>query len=186
MKTMGSMFGVVGASLLSGVVNAQDIQATFSVPGSWEGGYTGKIEIENTGSSSIEGWDFQFRGGPDIGSLWNGVWSEENGLHRITNVDWNSVVLPGQRIELGFNGVGVLLRTVSDCTLNGLPVTVLYGSEVPGDDDSGDGSGEDEIYQKMCDYADGGVEALNKIYNENASFNLPSLIRDAEKIWKGS
>ena len=47
-----------------------------------------------------------------------------------------------------------------------------------------DGSGEDEIYQKMCNYADGGVEALNKIYNENASFNLPSLIRDAEKIWK--
>ena len=47
-----------------------------------------------------------------------------------------------------------------------------------------DGSGEDKIYQKMCDYADGGVSELNKIFKENGSFNLPSLIRDAENIWK--
>jgi hypothetical protein len=47
-----------------------------------------------------------------------------------------------------------------------------------------DGSGEDKVYQKMCDYADGGVSELNKIYKENKSFTLPSLIRDAEKIWK--
>ena len=144
MKTMGSMFGVIGASFLAGVVNAQDIQATFSVPGSWDGGYTGKIEIENIGSAPIEGWNFQFRGGPEIGSLWNGVWSVENGLNSISNVDWNSSVLPGQRIELGFSGIGVFLRTVSDCTVNGLPVDVIYGSGVPGDDDSGDGSGEDD------------------------------------------
>ena len=47
-----------------------------------------------------------------------------------------------------------------------------------------DGRDEKEIYEEMCEYADGGVEALNKIYEENTSFNLPSLIRDAEKMWK--
>ena len=47
-----------------------------------------------------------------------------------------------------------------------------------------DGSGEDIIYQKMCDYADGGVSELDKIFKENGSFNLPSLIRDAENMWK--
>ena len=47
-----------------------------------------------------------------------------------------------------------------------------------------DGGTDEEIYKKMCEYADGGVDALNKIYEENGSFNLPSLIRDAEKLWK--
>ena len=47
-----------------------------------------------------------------------------------------------------------------------------------------DGGTDEEIYKKMCEYADGGVEELNKIYEENGSFNLPSLIRDAEKLWK--
>ena len=47
-----------------------------------------------------------------------------------------------------------------------------------------DGRDDKEIYDEMCDYADGGVEELNKIYEENGSFNLPNLIRDAEKIWK--
>ena len=46
-----------------------------------------------------------------------------------------------------------------------------------------DGRSEDEIYKEMCDYADGGVTELDKIFEENASFNLPSLIRDAEKMW---
>ena len=47
-----------------------------------------------------------------------------------------------------------------------------------------DGRNKDEIITEMYDYADGGVTALNKIYEENGSFNLPSLIRDAENIWK--
>lgn len=46
-----------------------------------------------------------------------------------------------------------------------------------------DGRSKDEIITEMWDYADGGVTELNKIYEENGSFNLPSLIRDAEKIW---
>ncbi len=47
-----------------------------------------------------------------------------------------------------------------------------------------DGRSEDEIYKEMCDYADGGVKELDKIFKENGSFNLPSLIRDAEKMWE--
>ncbi len=47
-----------------------------------------------------------------------------------------------------------------------------------------DGRDKNDIIKEMFDYADGGVEALNKIYAENGSFNLPSLIRDAEKTWK--
>ena len=46
-----------------------------------------------------------------------------------------------------------------------------------------DGREEKEILTDMLDYADGGVEELNKIYEKNGSFQLPLLIEDSKKIW---
>ena len=47
-----------------------------------------------------------------------------------------------------------------------------------------DGRDAKVIFQEMCEYADGGVIALNEIYKENKSFTIPDLIRDAEELWK--
>ena len=46
-----------------------------------------------------------------------------------------------------------------------------------------DGRPAQEIYEEMWDYADGGVTELYNMYNESDTFNLPSLIRDSEKLW---
>lgn len=46
-----------------------------------------------------------------------------------------------------------------------------------------DGREEKEILNDMLSYADGGVVELNKIYEKNASFQLPLLIEDSKKIW---
>lgn len=47
-----------------------------------------------------------------------------------------------------------------------------------------DGRNEREIVNEMLDYADGGVLELNKIFEKNASFQLPLLIEDSKDIWK--
>ena len=47
-----------------------------------------------------------------------------------------------------------------------------------------DGRPTNEIYNEMCDYSDGGVTELYKIFKENKTFNLPNLVRDAEKLWE--
>ena len=46
-----------------------------------------------------------------------------------------------------------------------------------------DGRKTTEIFKEMCEYADGGVLALNEIYKENKSFTIPDLIKDAEELW---
>ena len=46
-----------------------------------------------------------------------------------------------------------------------------------------DGRPSAEIHEQMWDYADGGVTELYNMYNESNTFNLPSLIRDSEKLW---
>lgn len=46
-----------------------------------------------------------------------------------------------------------------------------------------DGRPAKEIYEQMWDYADGGVTELYKMFNESKTINLPSLIRDSEKLW---
>ena len=47
-----------------------------------------------------------------------------------------------------------------------------------------DGRDTKDIFNEMCDYADGGVLALNEIFKVHKSFTIPDLIRDAEELWK--
>ena len=47
-----------------------------------------------------------------------------------------------------------------------------------------DGRETNEIFKEMCEYADGGVLALNEIYKEHRSFTIPDLVRDSEELWK--
>lgn len=47
-----------------------------------------------------------------------------------------------------------------------------------------DGSGTDQIYNKMLAYADGGIIELNEIFKQHGTFTLSNLIRDAEELWK--
>lgn len=110
---------------------------TFSVTSSWEGGFNGEIEIENTSESSIDGWTLAYSGGPAISSLWNGSWESDGQTTSVTNADWNALLAPGGSATLGFGASGTLDETVSGCTLNGVACTVQYAG-------SGDGSGGDD------------------------------------------
>ncbi|MCP4839419.1 MAG: hypothetical protein GY894_08690 [Planctomycetes bacterium] len=129
-----STIGLVISLSLTTFVTAQSV-VTFRVTSSWEGGFNGEIEIENTSQSSIDGWTLDYSGGPAISSLWNGNWESDGQSTSITNTDWNAVLAPGDTATLGFGANGVLEENVSGCTLNGVACDVRYG----GSDDNGDG-----------------------------------------------
>ena len=97
------------------------------------------IQIENVGSSTIEGWELSYADGPEISSLWNADWQIDGDRMILRNLDWNSTLAPGAVAEIGFGGVGTFVENVNDALFNGVPITVQYGSD---DDQGGDSGGE--------------------------------------------
>ncbi|HAC10053.1 MAG TPA: hypothetical protein DCG14_10405, partial [Phycisphaerales bacterium] len=122
--------GTAGAS-------ASDVTVTFEVPSAWDGGHTGAILIRNTGASAIEGWRLRYENGPEMSSLWNAVWNVDGAITTLDHVDWNATIAPGSEIELGYSGVGAFIGDITGATLNGAPVTLVYGEGTGGGGDDG-------------------------------------------------
>ena len=100
---------------------------TFSVGSHWEGGYGGSVTIRNRGESAMSSWSVEYGGGPEVGSLWNGVHALlGGGRSRISNASWNGSLAPGASVSVGFNGVGTMTNDVADCTVNGASAEVAY------------------------------------------------------------
>ncbi|KST68505.1 glycoside hydrolase family 113 [Mastigocoleus testarum] len=77
----------------------------FSVGNEWNAGFTGNIEITNTGDTAINGWKLEFDAPFEVNSIWGGkITSHEGNRYEITNVDWDGVIAAGESIKLGFNG----------------------------------------------------------------------------------
>lgn len=147
MKIHSSLIALIGSVVISSASFAQDLRVEFSVPEAWDGGYTGAIGIENLGTEAINGWELRFKGGAEISSLWNGEWSVDGDYDVVENLEWNGTIPPSGVLELGFGGIGVFTNDVADCTLNGVPVEVVYGEGTGGGDD---GDGEDGTDPGPC------------------------------------
>lgn len=77
----------------------------FSILSQWESGFEGKIIITNTGKEAIENWTLEFDFDKDISRFWTAKIIEHSGLHyKIKHNGWNSVIKPGQSINLGLEG----------------------------------------------------------------------------------
>ncbi|MBR4777512.1 MAG: cellulose binding domain-containing protein, partial [Lachnospiraceae bacterium] len=71
----------------------------------WGSGFSGAIELSNTGKEAIEDWTIEFDFNRDIDTIWNGVIVKREGSHYvIKNADYNQKILPGQSVSIGFNG----------------------------------------------------------------------------------
>ena len=128
----------VGFLGLGCVAATADVSVTFVVDSAWADGYNARIEIQNTGSTSIDGWELSYVDGPEISSLWNADWQVVGDQTTLTNLDWNGTITAGAVVEIGFGGVGSFTENVNQATFNGEPITILYGT------DSGDGGGSDD------------------------------------------
>jgi chitinase len=109
----------------------------FLEDSAWDGGYSGRIRIENTGATIQGGWDLTYLDGPEISSLWNAEWTSVDGRTALGDLGWNGTIETDAFIEIGFQGVGSLLENVVDARFNGMPVDITY--EETGGDQGGGG-----------------------------------------------
>jgi endo-1,4-beta-xylanase len=72
----------------------------------WTGGFVANITINNTGTSTINGWTltFTFPGDQRITNAWNASISQSGASVTATNLSYNPVISPGGSTSLGFQG----------------------------------------------------------------------------------
>lgn len=99
---------VVAALISSGLlisaphVLGQQATCDYQVGNSWGSGATASIEITNTGSSTINGWNVRWSyDNNELTSSWN---ADVNGSnpYSASNLSWNSTISPGQSVSFGF------------------------------------------------------------------------------------
>lgn len=82
-----------------------EFSTLYYVENEWEEGFTGYIEISNDSDNALEDWSIEFNYDREIDTIWNGIIeSHEGNSYRIVNSDYNSIILPGEVIRVGFNG----------------------------------------------------------------------------------
>ena len=77
---------------------------TYSVTGSWPGGFQGQVVVTNTGSASLNTWQlgWTFPGNQAISNLWNGNRTQSGGTVTVTNASYNGTLAPGASTTVGF------------------------------------------------------------------------------------
>jgi len=78
----------------------------YAVTNQWQGGFGTSITINNTGSTTINGWTltWTFANGQTITQIWNATDTQTGGTVSATNVSYNGTITPGGNTNFGFNG----------------------------------------------------------------------------------
>lgn len=102
---------LLGTSLFAAQSSlAQTASCKYVVTNNWGSGATANIEITNTGSSAINGWNVSWTYVNNrIVNLWNANLSGSN-PYSATNLSWNGNIQPGQTLTFGMqvNGNGAI------------------------------------------------------------------------------
>ena len=79
----------------------------YSIPSQWQGGFSGAITIQNTGTTNISNWTltWSFANGQTITQLWNGGETQSGANVTVNNLSYNgSIPAGGSYNGVGFNG----------------------------------------------------------------------------------
>jgi poly(hydroxyalkanoate) depolymerase family esterase len=99
----------------------------YAVTNQWSGGFGASVTINNTGTSTINGWSLKwtFPNGQTITQIWNASDTQSGGNVTATNLSYNGTIAPGGSTNFGFNGAWNGSNTnPSAFTLNGVSCTV--------------------------------------------------------------
>jgi len=81
--------------------------ATYTITGSWQGGFGAEVRVTNTGTApTSNGWRvvWTFTAGQRVTNLWQAVYTVSGNTYTVTNPpDYNKVIPPGQSVTFGFN-----------------------------------------------------------------------------------
>ncbi len=78
----------------------------YAVTNQWPGGFGVNVTVNNTSSTTINGWSVKwtFANGQTITQLWNGSVTQSGGNVSVSNVSYNATIAPGGTSSFGFNG----------------------------------------------------------------------------------
>jgi len=78
--------------------------ATYSVTGSWSGGFQAAVKVTNNGSAPINGWalNWTFPGDQKISNLWNASFTQTGAQVQATNASYDGALAPGASTTMGF------------------------------------------------------------------------------------
>ena len=128
----GALLFGAGSFICAEHAHSSEVMIRFLEDSTWDGGYSGRIRIENYGAPLVDGWELTYVDGPDITSLWNAEWATVGDRTTLNDLGWNGSIPTGDFVEIGFQGVGGLLENVGDARFNGDPVDVPYGENDEG------------------------------------------------------
>jgi hypothetical protein len=123
--TTGASGSAAFSWTINPVVGGGGCQVLYT-PDNWQGGFTANIQINNTGTSAINGWTlkFTFPGDEKITNAWNGVESQSGEAVTITNESYNSTIAANGNVTLGFQGTWTSSDAVPTAfTVNGATCT---------------------------------------------------------------
>jgi hypothetical protein len=80
--------------------------ASYSVTGTWQGGFQAEIRVLNTGTAQLAGWrvTLTFSAGQLITQIWGGTRTQTGSTVVIVNEGWNGALPPGGSASAGFLG----------------------------------------------------------------------------------
>jgi Cellulose binding domain/Fibronectin type III domain len=80
----------------------------FADTSDWASGFVGSLDITNNAINPVNGWRLDFTwptGWQQLGSGWNGTWSQTGATVHVTNADFNATLAAGGgRANVGFVG----------------------------------------------------------------------------------
>ena len=96
-----------GATTLSMSPQSAACHVDYVVNSQWNTGFNVAINVQNTGSSAVNGWTltWTFANGQSVAQAWNANLVNGGPNVVLSNAAWNSVISPGSVVSgLGFNG----------------------------------------------------------------------------------
>ena len=171
------------------VVPAEDYEAAFHVVSDWGTAFQGELRITNRSTEVIEDWEASFDADFNITAFYTAnILARENGRYLVKNRGYNSGILPGQTITLGFEAspgnAGTELR---DMELSQV-VTGEYQTDAGTDketDTDGDGLPDymEEMLGTSCTSKDTDGDGLTDFVE--VYFGLDPLVSDAGEDFDG-
>lgn len=80
-------------------------KVNYVIQSQWPGGFTGSITINNTGTTTINGWalKFAFPGNQLLQQGWSATWSQSGANVTAQSLSWNGTIAPNASVNIGFN-----------------------------------------------------------------------------------
>ncbi|MFE4312551.1 glycoside hydrolase family 9 protein [Streptomyces sp. NPDC056517] len=79
---------------------------TYTVSNVWSTGFTATVTVENTGQTTVDGWQlaWSYPGDQRVTSAWNATVTQNGTAVGARNADWNRAIAPGGTASFGVQG----------------------------------------------------------------------------------